>query len=99
MKYLDGNYYVEVKDHRNKNHPSYNITIRLQDEPKFLRPQYQVQNDIQIRKNQKDIKNANNELIIQKYPKIEQTINQQPNFTPPHSRNCKRNNRLEFDKE
>ena len=50
MKYLDGNYYVEVKDHRYKIHPTENIILRKRDEPKSLRTQYQVQNETQIRK-------------------------------------------------
>ena len=36
MKYLDGNYYVEVKDHRYEVHPTENIILILQDEPKSL---------------------------------------------------------------
>ena len=48
MKYLDGQYYVEVKDHRNKIHPTENIIMRLRDESKSFRTQYQVQNDTHI---------------------------------------------------
>ena len=32
MKYLDGNYHVEVKDHRYIIHPTENIILRLRDE-------------------------------------------------------------------
>ena len=39
MEYLDGNYYVEVEDHRYKIHPTENIILRLRDEPKSLRTQ------------------------------------------------------------
>ena len=62
MKYLDGNYYVEVRDHRYKIHPTENIILRRQDEPKSLRTQYQNQNETKIRRNQKVIKNNNDEL-------------------------------------
>ena len=48
-----GQYYVEVKDHQYKIHPSENTILRLRDEPKSLRTQYQVQTNFQIRKNQK----------------------------------------------
>ena len=53
MKYLNGRYYVEVKDHRYKIHPTEKIILGLREEPKSLRTQYQVQNETQIRKNQK----------------------------------------------
>ena len=44
MNYLNGEYYVEVEDHRFRNHPTENIIKRLRDEPKTIRTQYQVQN-------------------------------------------------------
>ena len=68
MKYLDGNYYVEVKDHRYRIHPTEKIFLRKRDPPTFLRTLYQVQIETQIRKNQKVIKNDNNELIVENYP-------------------------------
>ena len=37
MKTLNGNYYVEVRDHRCKNHPTENIILRKRDSPKSLR--------------------------------------------------------------
>ena len=43
MTYLNGNYYVEVKDHRHKIHPTENIILRKRDPPNSLRTQYQVQ--------------------------------------------------------
>ena len=70
MKYLDGNYYVEVKDHRYGIHPTENTISRKKHPPTALRTQYQVHNETQIRKNQKVIKNDNNELIVKNYPKI-----------------------------
>ena len=98
MKYLNGEYYVEVKDHRYKIHPTANIILRKRDEPKSLRTQYQVQNEAQIRKNQKVIKNDNNELVVKNYPKNKQPIVQQQKFKPPNCPSCKQNNWLEFDK-
>ena len=91
MKYLNGEYYVEVKDHRYKIHPTENIILRKRDPPSSLRTQYQVQNDTQIRKNQKVIKNDNNELIIENYPKNKQSIQLQQKFKPQNCPSCKRN--------
>ena len=98
MKDLKGEYYVEVKDHRYKIHPTENIILRKRDQPKSLRTQYQVQNETQIIKNQKVIKNANDQLIVKKYPKNKQPIIQQQKFEPPNCPSCKQNNWLEFDK-
>ena len=98
MKYPDGRYYVEVKDHRYEIHPTENIILRLRDEPKSLRSQYQVQNNTQIRRNQKVIKNDDNQLIVKNYPKIKQPIIQQQKFKPPNYPICKQNTWLEFDK-
>ena len=52
MKYLNGRYKVQVKDKRYNIHPSENNLLGEREEPKFLRTQYQVQNESQIRKNQ-----------------------------------------------
>ena len=98
MKYLNGEYYVEVKDHRCKIHPTENIILRKRDPPTFLRTQYQVQNETQIRRNQKVIRNDNNQLIVKIYPKNIQPKSQQPKFKPHKCPSCKRNNWLEFDK-
>ena len=64
MKYLNGQYYVEVKDHRYKIHSNENITLRKRDPPKSPGTQYQVQNETQIRKNQTVIKNNIDELVV-----------------------------------
>ena len=98
MKYLNGEYYVEVKDYRYKIHPTENITLRKRDPPTSLRTQYQVQNEARIRKNQKIIKNDSNELVVKNYPKNKQPIIQQQKFKPPNCPNCKQNTWLEFDK-
>ena len=87
-----------MKYHRFKIHPTENIIIKLRNEPKSLRTQYQFQNETQIRKNQKVIKNDNDELIVKNYPKNKQPIIQKQKFKPPNCLSCKRNNWLEFDK-
>ena len=95
MKYLDGRFFVEVKDHRYKIHPTENIILRLRDEPKSLRIQYQVQNETQIRRNQKVTKNDNDLLTVKSYPKNKKPPIQQQKFKPPNCPSCKRNNWLE----
>ena len=97
MKYLNGEYYVEVKDCRYRIHPTENNILRKRDPPKSLRTQYQVQNKTQIRKNQKVVEN-NGKLEVKNYPKHKQPIIQQQKFKPPNCPSCKRNNWLEFDK-
>ena len=69
MKYLNGEYYVEVKDNRYKIHPAENTILRKRHEPKSLRTQYQVQNETHIRRNQKVIKMDNDQLVIKNYSK------------------------------
>ena len=100
MKYLNGEYYVEVRDHRHNIHPTENIIIRHRDPPTSLRTQYQVQKETQIRRNQKVIRKDDNQLIFKNYPKnkIKQPIIQQQKFTPPNCPTCKQNKWLEFDK-
>ena len=89
---------MEVRDHRYKIHPSENNFLRKRDPPTSLRTQYQVQNNTQIRRNQKVIKNDDDQLVVKNYPKNKQPTIQQPKFQPPNCPNCKRNNWLEFDK-
>ena len=98
MKYLIGEYCIEVKDHRYRIHPTQNIILRKRDPPTSLRIQYQVQNETQIRRNQKVIKNENDELIVENYPKNKQPIIQQPKPNLPSCASCKQINCLEFDK-
>ena len=69
MKYLNGRYCVEVKDYRYKIHPTENIILKLRNEPKSHRTQYQVQNETRIRKIQKVIKYENDQLKVKNYPK------------------------------
>ena len=98
MKFLNGQYYVEVKDHRNRIHPTENIILRKREPPNSSRTQYQNQNETQISKNKKVIKNDNDELIVENYPKNKQPIQQQPKFKPSKCPLCKRNMWLEVDK-
>ena len=87
-----------MKNHRYKIHLTENILIRKRNPPTSLRTQYQVQNETQIRRNQKVIKNDNDQLVDKIYPKNKQPIQQQPKFKPPNCPICKQNNWLEFDK-
>ena len=98
MKCLDGQYYVEVKGHRYKIHPTENIILRKRDPPISLRTQYQVQNETRIRMKQKVIRDDNDQLVVENYPRKKQQTQQQQKFKPPNCPNCKQNNRLEFDK-
>ena len=74
MNYLNGEYYVEVKDHRYTIHPSENMISRKRDPPTSLRTHNQAQNETQIRRNQKVIKNDNDQLEVKNYPKNNQPI-------------------------
>ena len=99
MKYLNGQYYAEVKDRQYKIHITENIMLRLQNQSKSLRTQYQVQNETELRKNQKVIRHDNIELVDKIYPKNKQPfIHQQPKIKPPNCPSCKQNNWLDFDK-
>ena len=99
MKIPNGEYYVEVKDHRHKLHTTENFILRQPDPTISLRTQYQKQNEAQIRKNQKVIKNDNDELLIENFPKNKQPIiHQQPKIKPPICPSCKTQIWLEFDK-
>ena len=95
MKYLNGEYYVEVKDHRYKIHPTEKIVLRKRDPPTSLRTQYQLQNETQIRRNQKVVNNDTDELKVKKYPKNKQGLIQKQ---LPNCPSCRRNIWLEFDK-
>ena len=98
MKYLNGEFYVEVKNDRYKIHPTENIILRRRDPPTSLRIEYQVKKEIQIRRNQKVIKYDNDQLVVENQPKNKQTSIQQQKFKPPKCPGCKQNNWLEFDK-
>ena len=74
-----GEYYVEVKSHQQKNHPTKNIILTKRDPPQSLRTHYQVQNNTQIRRNQKIFEN-NGKLEAKFYAKKKQPIQEQPKF-------------------
>ena len=95
MKYPNGEYYVEVRDHRYRIHPTESIILRKRDPPTSLKTQYQVQNETHIRKNQKVIKNDNNQLV--KKSNLNKQPIQQQKFKPPNCPSCKQNNWLDFD--
>ena len=88
MKYPNGQFYVGVKDKRYIIHPTENKLLCERDPPTSLRTQYQVQNETQIRKNQKVNKNNNNEFEVKNYPRNKKPIQQQPPSCP----SCIQNN-------
>ena len=98
MKNPNGRYYVEVKDHRYKIHPTEKIILRLRDPPTSLKTQYQVQNETQIGKKRKVFKSINDELVVKNYPKNKHPINQQRENELPDCPSCNRNKWLEFYK-
>ena len=89
---------AEVKDKRYRKHPTENIILGERDPQQSLTTQYQVQNETQIRKNQKVIR-KDNELVVNNYTKNKQPIQQQPKFKPPNCPFCKINKWLDVDKE
>ena len=97
MKYLNGEYYVEVKDKRYIIHLTKKIILRERDPPISLRIHYQVQNETQIRKNQRVIKINNEKLVVRNYPKNRQPI-YQPEFELANCPSCRMKNWFEFDK-
>ena len=88
MKYLDSQSYVEVEDHRYKNHPIEKIILGLRDESKSLKIQNHVQNETLIRKNQKFIKFDNGQIKVKIYPKNKQPMQQQQKVKPPNGPSC-----------
>ena len=100
MRYLNGQYYVEVKDHRCRIRPTEIVILSLRDEPKSHRTQYHVQNCTRIRKNQKLLKNDNDELVVKIYPKNKkQQIQQHPKFKASDCPSCRPNIWLELIKD
>ena len=92
MKYLGGNYYEEVKDHRYRLHQFEYLLLRKpapRDPPHSPSTQYQVQNETPIRKNQKVIKNDNDQLVVKNYPRKKLPNFQQPKFKPTICPSCK----------
>ena len=89
---------MEVRDKRYKNHPTEKIKLGLRHPPTSFRTQYQVQNDTQIRKNQKVVEIDNDELKVKNNPKKKHPI-KQCKFKLPDCPSCKQNTWLEFDKD
>ena len=67
-KYFNGNYYLEVNDKRYKTNPIENIILAQREPTESLRSQYQFQNETDVRKNQKLIRNDNDQLIVKNFP-------------------------------
>ena len=67
MKYRNGNYYVEVKDKGYIFNANETNLLKIRDQPKSLRTKHQVQNETEIRKNHKVIKNDNSELLVKNF--------------------------------
>ena len=59
MIYLNGKYYVVVNDERYRIHPIQNIILRLR---------------VNLEKNQKVIRNQNNELEFKRYPETKKIM-------------------------
>ena len=74
MKYLDGKYYVELKLHRYKILPTESKIIRERKQPKNLTTQNQVQIETKTGRNQKVIRNENNQLEFINYPENKNLI-------------------------
>ena len=79
MKYLNGEFYVEVNDKRYRLHPTENNISPKRDQPTSPRTQYRNQNETRIRINQNVIKNDNDQLVVKNYPKNK---NKQPTIQP-----------------
>ena len=97
MKYLNGECYAKVKDYRYEFHPTETIIVRFRNPSNSLRTQYQVQNNIQLRKKQKVVEGIG-KIEVKNYPKKKQPTEQQPKFKPPNCPSYKRNNWLQFDR-
>ena len=63
-----------------------------------MRTQYQVQNETQIKRNQKVIENDKDELFVLIYPRNKQPSQRQQKYKPPNCPSCKKINWIEFDK-
>ena len=86
-----------MEDHRYRIHPTEKNILGKRDPPTSLRTQYQVHSETQIRRNQKVIKNDNDQFLVRNYPKNK---NKQPIIQKqlPNFPNCKQNNWLGLDK-
>ena len=80
---------MEVKNIRYRIHPTENIKLGLRHPPTSARTQYQVQNDTQIRKNQKVVEIDNDELKVKNNTKKKHPIQQRHKFKLPYCPSCK----------
>ena len=96
MKYNNGNYFVDVKDKRYISHPGENIKLRLCDQPRSLRDQYQVQNQQKFRKNQKVFRTDNIEFIVKNYPETKKPSIEKPKNNLSFCLGCRRYNWTEY---
>ena len=95
MIYLNGRYYVEVKDKRYTIHPFCDIFSQQCDPAKSLRTEYQVQNINQIGLSQKGFRNQNNELEVKRYPKTKNKKTfENTKFNLPDCLSCRQVNGL-----
>ena len=69
MKYVFAIYNVELYDKRYLILPTEKTTLRLREERKSLKTQYQRHNITQFRKNQKVIETNNELVVVKTYPK------------------------------
>ena len=98
MKYLIGNYYVEVRDH------GYKILIQLkiifyENEIHQILWELSIKfkTKLKLEKKSKIVEN-NGKLEVKSYPKSKQPIQQQQKFNPPNCPSWKQNMWLGFDK-
>ena len=67
-------------------------SIISSNETKSLKTQYQIKNNTQIRKNQKDNKIDNDELEVQIYPKKKKPVIEKPKVNLPSCPSCEERN-------
>ena len=78
MNYLNGIYYVEVKDKRHIFDLKERFILRELQQPNYLGTHYQIFNGTNSRKKEKVIENLYNEMEVKFYPKEETNIVEKP---------------------
>ena len=66
--------------------------LREREETKSLKTQYQIKNNTQLRKNQKDNKIDNDKLEVQIYPTKKKPVIEKPKVNLPSCPSCKERN-------
>ena len=98
MKYPIGKFYVEFKDKQDSKAPTEKVILLIREEPPLLRIQYQLQNE-KNRKDQKLVKNDNDELEVKPYPKNKKNIFiENPQINLPSCPTGKQDKWIEFNK-